>query len=46
MRFETTGEKVRGAGREISQMQTDDRLWLSYEMKRLVDEMDSRASVR
>lgn len=28
MRFETSGEKVRGAGREISQMQTDDRLWL------------------
>lgn len=46
MRFETTGEKVRGAGREISQMQTDDRLWLRLEMGRLVDEMDSRASVR
>lgn len=26
VRFETSGEKVRGAGREISQMQTDDRL--------------------
>lgn len=28
VRFETSGEKVRGVGREISQMQTDGRLWL------------------
>lgn len=46
MRFETTGEKVRGAWTEISQMHTDDRLWLRLAMGRLVDEMDSRASVR
>lgn len=28
VRLETSGKKVRGTGREISQMQTDDRLWL------------------
>ncbi|CAB1448917.1 unnamed protein product [Pleuronectes platessa] len=45
VRFETTGEKVRGAGREISEMQTDGRLWPRLEMGRLGDEMDSRPSV-
>lgn len=45
-RFETSGEKVRGAGREISQTQTDGRLLLRLEMRRLPDEIDSEASVR
>lgn len=31
VRFETGGEKVRSAAMEISQTQTDDRLWVRLE---------------